>query len=595
MKLQFEKSGQIKKKRKSFSTLWHEFLDKIGKHFSSMFVGRLQNAREVRLWVVEWVLLVLVVFLFAIVQIFWYSDAYETEAYVAGGDFSEATLGKISSMNPLYAVNSSEKTLSKLLFANLVSPDESGHLKGELAKSVKMDNTGKVWTVTLRDEILWSDGEPIVADDVIYTVDLINNASAKTTVAVDFSNVKVEKTDEKTVVFSLPSVYREFMDSLEFPLLPAHILKDVNPALVYENAFSMNPVGSGPFVLNAVQTATVGESNLQTIYLNRNDNYFLNDAMLYSFTLKTYESTDDIITALKASDVRATAELGAESVGQLPVSIGQRTSLVNGGVFAFLNTKSDVLKNVKVRQAIQKGVNIEKVRGEDMNEVLNLDYPILPEQMELTLPELPAHDRELAKELLTSAGFKYEDEALMNADGERARISVAVAKRDTITGVAERFVDELKKLGFEVALSVFDESQVSEDFFATVVRPRDYDVLIYEVDLGVSADPFVYYSSTQASGAGWNFSNYGNSLVDDALLSAHTTTNLALKKTKYESFLKYWVDEVPAIAIYRSSLNYYYAQSVRVYAEDIVLTDALDRFVDVRYWASEKRMVNMTP
>ena len=595
MKLQFEKSGQIKKKRKSFSVLWHEFLDKIGKHFSRLFVGRLQNAREVRLWVVEWVLLVIVVFLFAIVQIFWYSDAYETDAFVAGGDYSEATLGKVNSMNPLYATTSSERVLSKLLFANLFSPDISGHQKGELAKSAVMDETGKIWTVTLRDNLLWSDGEPITADDIIFTVGLSSNSSAKTTISSDFSRVKLEKVDDKTVKFILPSVYLEFRDSLEFPLVPSHLLKDVNPALVYENSFSMQPVGSGPFVLNALQSSTTGESNMQTIYLNRNDNYFLSDAMLYSFTLKTYENTDDIIAAMKANDVRATAELGAESAGQLPASLGERTSLINGGVFAFINTKSDVLNKVKIRQAIQRGVNMKKVRGEDLDDLLALDYPILDDQMELTLPELPKYDVEAAKKLLAESELKYEDNALVDANGERVHITVAVAKRDTIAGVAERFTDQLKKLGFEVTLSVFDESQVSEDFFATVVRPRDYDILIYEVDLGVSADPFVYYSSTQASGSGWNFSNYGNVLVDDALLSAHNTINMGQKKTKYEAFLRHWVNDVPAIGIYRSSLKYYYAQNTRIYEEDAKLTDALDRVSDVRYWASEKNTVNMTP
>lgn len=595
MKLQFEKSGQIKKKRKSLSVLWHEFLDKIGKHFSRLFVGRLQNAREVRLWVVEWVLLVIVVFLFAIVQIFWYSDAYETDSFVAGGDYSEATLGKVNSMNPLYATTSSERVLSKLLFANLFSPDISGHQKGELAKSAVMDETGKIWTVTLRDNLLWSDGEPITADDIIFTVGLISNSSAKTTISSDFSRVKLEKVDDKTVKFILPSVYLEFRDSLEFPLVPSHLLKDVNPALVYENSFSMQPVGSGPFVLNALQSSTTGESNMQTIYLNRNDNYFLSDAMLYSFTLKTYENTDDIIAAMKANDVRATAELGAESAGQLPASLGERTSLINGGVFAFINTKSDVLNKVKIRQAIQRGVNMKKVRGEDLDDLLALDYPILDDQMELTLPELPKYDVEAAKKLLAESELKYEDNALVDANGERVHITVAVAKRDTIAGVAERFTDQLKKLGFEVTLSVFDESQVSEDFFATVVRPRDYDILIYEVDLGVSADPFVYYSSTQASGSGWNFSNYGNVLVDDALLSAHNTINMGQKKTKYEAFLRHWVNDVPAIGIYRSSLKYYYAQNTRIYEEDAKLTDALDRFSDVRYWASEKNTVNMTP
>lgn len=601
MKLQFEKSGQIKRRRKSFSTRWNEFLDKLGKHFSMLFVGRLQNAREVRLWVVEWVLLVVVVFLFALVQIFWYGDAYETEVYVAGGDFSEATLGKVNSMNPLYAATSSEKTLAKLLFANLVSSDTTGHLKGELAKSVEMDETGKIWTVTLRDKLLWSDGEPIVADDIIYTVNLITDTSAKTTISTDFSNVKVEKIDDKTVKFTLPSTYIDFRDSLEFPLVPAHILKDVSPALVYENEYSKNPVSSGPFVLNAIQASSGLGSSLQTIYLNRNDKYFLSDTMLSSFTLKTYEKISDIVDALNASDVTATAELGAESFENLPVSIGRRSSAINGGVFAFMNTDTELLKNVKVRQAIQSGIDMSVIRG-NIDESLALDYPILPDQgMELEYPALPKYDLEAAKKLLEEAKFVYKDDMLMTPaaegeeEGQRVQLTIAVAKRDTITGVAERFAGELKKLGFEVVLSIFDESLVSEDFFATVVRPRDYDILIYEIDLGMSPDPFVYYSSTQASESGWNFSNYKNSMVDDALLSAHTTTNKKLRKTKYESFLKYWVNDAPVIGLYRSTLNYYFIQNRRIYSEDLQLTDKLDRFADVRYWASEKKTVNMTP
>ncbi len=585
----------MKKQRKSLATRWHEMLDRIGKHFTSRFMGRLQNAREVRLWVVEWALLVLVVLLFAVVQIFWYSDAYETEAYVAGGDYSEATLGKVNSMNPLYAATSSEKTLAKLLFANVVSPDTTGHMKGELAKSVTMDETGKIWTVTLRDEIYWSDNEPITADDLMYTVKLIADPTAKTTISADFSKISLKKIDEKTVEFTLPSAYLEFMDSLEFPLLPAHVLENISPALVYESNFSSNPVCSGPFVLNAIQAASANETNLQTIYLNRNENYFLKDAMLYSFAIKTYENEEDIIAALGASDVRGTAELSAEDADELPATIGKRTALINGGAYAFMNTTGADLSKVKVRKAIQQGVDMAKVRSEAIDESQELDYPILASQMELDYPELPAYDLEAAKQLLVDAGYSYADDVLLNEEGERVQISLAVAKRDTIAEVAERFATELKTLGFEVSMSVFDESLMSEDFFVTVVRPRDYDILIYEVDLGVSADPFVYYSSTQASGSGWNFSNYSNALVDDALLSAHITTNLATKKTKYETFLKYWVEEAPALGIYRSSMNYYYDEQVRVFADDVVMTDALDRFADVRYWASAKQIVNITP
>lgn len=594
MKLDYEKSGQ-NKRRGNIVTRINEFGERLGKSFSERFLGRLENVREVRLWVLEWGLLVLVVFLLAIVQIMWYSDSYETTAYTKGGDYSEATLGKVNSMNPLYAATNSEKVLSKLLFANIVSPDTSGHEKAELAKSITMDKTGKVWTLTLRENMKWSDGEPITADDVIYTIDLIHDSSAKTTIAVSFTNVKMEKKDDLTVEFTLPSAYIDFRDSLEFPLVPSHILKDISPALVYESEFSTKPVCSGPFVLNAMQVSSVTSSSLQTIYLNRNDNYFLRDALLNSFTLKTYDNVDAIREAVSAGDITATAELPAgEEFGGV---INARTSLINGGAFAFLNTSSDILKEVKVRQAIRIGVDMNKVR-EGIAEGEQLDYPILDSQVSgLAYPELPKYDVEAARKLLTEAKLTYneEEKKIYNIDGGVATINMAVLKRDKILNRAERFAEELKALGFEVSINVFDESLAGADFITSVIKPREYDILFYEIDLGVSADPFVYYSSTQANESGWNFSNYRNGLSDVNLLSARLTADTKLRKAKYEAFLKSWVSEVPAIGLYRSTLHYYYNRNADIYDEDTKLTDALDRFADVRYWASEKRVVNMTP
>ena len=590
-----KKSGRSRFSRKKIAEFYHESTDKVGKHFSDNFISRIQNAHEVRLWIIEWVLLVVVVFLFAIVQMMWYGDSYHTDAFVRGGDYTEAVLGDVKSMNPLYASNNAEKTLSKLLFANLVSPDSSGHIKGELAKSVKMDNSGKVWTVTLRDNINWSDGEPIVADDIIYTVDLIRDKSAKTTISADFSRVTTKKINDKTVEFTLPSTYVDFMDTLEFPLLPKHILGDVNPALVYENEFSKKPIGSGPFVLNAMQAATVTQLNTYTIYLNRNTKYFLSDTKLDTFTLKTYKKREDIISALNASEVTATAELGLDSAEKLRNGISSRESLLNGGVFAFINTKSDNLTNKTLRQAISRGVNMAKVR-EGIDDSQLLDYPILMRQESLKYPDLLGYDLKEAKALVEKAGFKYNEQGkIINKEGLPVTLNAVVQKRDVIARVAERFVDELRTLGFEVTLNIYDESQTAADFFTTVVRPRDYDILFYEVDLGVSADPFVYYSSTQASTGGWNFSNYENSLVDDALLSAHITTNMNTRKAKYEYFLKTWVNDVPALGLYQSSLKYYYSPNVEIYSENLQMTDVLDRFSDVRYWASEKRSVNVTP
>ena len=595
MKKTKKKSGRSRFSRKKIADFYHESTDKVGKHFSDNFISRIRNVHEVRLWVIEWVLLVTVVFLFAIVQMMWYGDSYRTEAFVAGGDYTEAVLGEVNSMNPLYAATNAEKTLSRLLFANIVSPDATGHSKADLAKSVKMDKSGKVWTVELRDKIFWSDGEPILADDLIYTVDLIRDKTAKTTISADFSNVTTKKIDDRTVEFNLPAPYVDFMDTLEFPVVPKHILGDISPALVYESNFSTNPVCSGPFTLNAMQMASSASLNTRTIYLNRNTRYFLSDTKLENFTLKTYQKQEDIISALNASEATATAELGVDSSEKLDKDIRLRESLLNGAAFAFFNTESDILKNRALRQAIQSGVDMTKVR-EGIDESRFVNYPILNRQEDLSYPALPEYNQDKAKEIIAKAGYKYNKNGkITDKNGKTLTLRAVVQKRDMLTGTAERFVEELRALGFEVTLDIYDESQTVADFFSAVVRPREYDVLFYEVDLGVSADPFVYYSSTQASAGGWNFSNYSNNLVDDALLSAHTTTNMNLRKAKYEYFLKAWVNDAPAMGLYQSSLKYYYSDKVQIYSENLQMTDSLDRFNDVRYWASERRVVNVTP
>lgn len=597
MKKHEKKSGRGRFDRKQISKLYHESADKVGKHFSEKFVSRLENVHQVRLWVVEWALLIIVVFLFAIVQNIWYGESYETEAYTTGGDYSEAVLGPINSMNPLYATTSAEKTLGKLLFANIVSPDSLGQSKADLAKSVKMDKSGKVWTLTLRDNIYWSDGQPITADDVIFTIELIRDPTAKTTVASDFDAVEMKKKDDKTVEFKLPSAYIDFIDTLELPLLPEHILGDIPPTLVSESDFSSNPVGSGPFVLKALQVhkGPNASNNKQTVYLNRNERYHRGQTKLNNFTLKVYESRADIVTALNSSDVMATAELGEESSHGLSTNVELSRGLLNGGAFAFMDTTSDVLKNKTLRQAIQKGIDMNKIRT-DVDESQYLDYPILRRQADLEFPKTVDFDREEAKKMIEKAGYKYNEEGkLLNKKGMPVTLNAAVQKRDTLTRTAERFVDELKKLGFEVTLNIHDEEHATSDFFSSVVSPREYDILFYEIDLGISADPFVYYNSLQATQGGWNFSNYSNGLVDDALLSAHITTDQGLRRAKYEYFLKAWMSDVPAIGLYQSSLSYYHVANVEAFEENAQLTDALDRFGNVLYWASVRKTVNITP
>ena len=86
--------------------------------------------------------------------------------------------------------------------------------------------------------------------------------------------------------------------------------------LVYENEFSTSPVGSGPFVINVMQKGDATDAFSQVIYLNRNNKYYGQNTKLANYTLKVYDSTDDIIAALKNGSVRGTASLGVSAAEQ---------------------------------------------------------------------------------------------------------------------------------------------------------------------------------------------------------------------------------------------------------------------------------------
>jgi len=589
MKKQLKKSGQ--KIVKKLSRIGHRASQFSKTHVKEHLIARVSHVKHVRLWILEWLLLVSAITLFAVVQTIWHHNSYETAVFVRGGAYAEATLGQINSMNPLYATTSSEKTLAKLMFPGLVSVDVSGKIGNDLARSVSVDKSGKVWTVKLRDNLRWSDGEPITTKDIIYSFDLINNPAARTSISVDLSHVKIKQIDELTITFTLPTSYVAFYDALSFPIIPEHMLSKVEPALVYENSFSSNPISSGPFMLNAIQPSAYGK----TVYLNKNPRYFRGETMLSSFVLKTYSSPDEIVDALNRLDVTASADLSSTANPSVTnSSIFTKKTATNDGAFAFLNTLSPTLSSKAVRQALRRGIDMDALR-KGIVEDAPLDFPLLTSQIDVDFPKLPDFDQEKAFNLLATAGYTLEEKQLVNAEGNQPTLNIVTISTGNLPKLAERLEEQLTALGFSVTTDIYEAESSTHNFFTSIIRPRDYDILLYEIDMGTDPDLFPYYHSSQATTSGFNFSDYKSGIVDDLLLSARTTFDTSLRKAKYETFLDQWVNDVPSIGLYRVNLTYYFHRSARTFSENSKLSSPLDRFSDVLYWATEKDTRHRTP
>lgn len=576
--------NSLKKRGQKFVRKFSRFSMKASEdskeHIKENLVERISHIQDIKLLILEWSLLVLALITLSVTQAFWSSNSYAENVFVDGGSYTEATLGKINSMNPLFATTNSEKVLSKLMFATLTAVDYSGHSGPQLADSLIASENGKVWTMHLREGLHWSDGEPITNEDVLFTISLIQNPAVGSIYTANLTGVKVSEDENGNIVFALPSAYADFTSALEIPLVPKHILEDASPKTLVEHSFSNSPVTSGAFAFNATQIGVLDDEN--TIYLSANPYYYLGRPMLNSFSIHAFSTKEKIINAVNSGSVTATAELSGEDAEKITSGQFQKkTSEINYGSFIFFNMSNNWLKNRDLRRAIREGIDIGKIRSA-APDTAALDFPIIDSQIKLSnLPDSPVYNLEAAKnEISTISG------------GEPIKLSITTVNSGYLPKVANVLAEELRNLGIEVTVVTFDENK---DFITNVIARRNYEILLYDVELGADPDPLAYYHSSQATASGLNLSNYRSGVVDDLLVGARETIDEQLRTKKYESFLNHWTYDTPAIGLYQSNLTYIYNKNVRPYSNNVRLVDAIDRFSDICGWASNKDTKNRTP
>ena len=551
-------------------------------HVQENVIERFSHIRRVRLLILEWSLLVLAIIFLSLTQAYWYSESYATETYREGGTYIEGTLGEINSLNPLFSSTSSEKTLSKLLFSSLSTVDYSGHSGLGLAESITTDDSGKIWTVKLRNGLKWSDGEALTNEDVLFTAELIKNPLLNSNYSNNLSGVTVKESEQGTLVFTLAASNAYFESALDFPILPKHILAEVAPELILEHSFSTKPVGSGAFSYNATQS--IGNMGEKSVYLTANENYYQGRPLIDSFVVHAFTNSADIVAALNNGTITASGELdGAETKLITSDNLSEKQSALNYGVFAFLNVEQ--IENKDLRKALRQGINMESVRSV-LNGESALDFPILESQVTLEeVPELPVLDTNTAKKTIKT---------ILDGDSElkERSLNLATIKSGYLPEVTEKLAEEIKSLGLKAEVTVYDSNQ---DFLINVLTQRAYDILVYEIGLGADPDLFAYFHSTEVGGSGHNLSDYRNAVVSDLVLSARSTMNESLRVKKYENFLKYFVEDVPAIGIYQANLNYFVNKNVRSFSAENKLVTPEDRFYDVKRWGVETTNKNRTP
>lgn len=563
------------------------------KHARRFVFKRMDSIREVRRHIILWILTIGLIIGASGLQLMWFQQSYRTLASADNGTYAEAVLGPVNTLNPIFANTSAEESASYLLFSRLLTYDQTGHLNYDLAQSMAISSDQKTYTFKLRPDAKWQDGVYVRAKDIVFTVNLLKNPATRATIT-GWNDITATAVDDVTVQFTLPDVYAAFPHALNFlPILPEHVLRNVAPGELRENAYSSNPIGSGPFTLRFIQDIDSAHGR-KIINLARNDSFYRGAPKLERFQLHVYASSDAIVHAVTTSEVNAATDLSVSDASKIKSDrYAIERKPIDAGVYALFNTTVGVMSDKTVRQALQMGTDTAAVRSAVGANTPEIHLPFITGQVTGDVPSEIVYNKAGASALLDQAGWKLEGN-VRKKDGTLLRLTVVTTKNNDFEKALSNMAEQWRGLGITVTTSIVDPSDPSQNVVQNILQPRAYDVLLYQLTIGADPDVYAYWHSSQAS-KGFNFSNYSNPISDDSLASARTRIEPDLRNAKYVTFAKQWMADAPAIGLFQATMQYVYSTNVHAMPEKEVLVSAADRYADVQYWTVGDRLVEQTP
>lgn len=265
---------------------------------------------------------------------------------VAGGFYSEGFVGQPIDSNPVTARSLPDRALSALLYASIT----------DLAETIETKDS-KNFQIKLRDGLEWADGEPITADDIIFTLDSIKNPAAASPLLEGWREAEVERVSALHLSVNLPEPYAWFPEILKNTRpIPKHAYESVAPENFHLSAYRLEPIGSGPYQVVDVRQLLSGF--VREIKLGRNNKYSGMEALIPDFRLRFYANQENLLSALRRREVLGFLSL--EPITDPLSGRGLKISRIPSArtVAVFLNTTNNPkLNSASVKQALNQGAN----------------------------------------------------------------------------------------------------------------------------------------------------------------------------------------------------------------------------------------------
>jgi peptide/nickel transport system substrate-binding protein len=451
---------------------------------------------------------------------------------ILGGRLVVATFGDPKTFNPITANEQSSEEIYRHLFASLLGYDPiKQEVEPGLAVSWTNASDGMTWTFTLRKNLRWSDGEPLTAEDVIFTWDVIYNPEIDNVMRdafiVDGKKFTVTKIDDLTIQVVTPEIYAPFLENFGgVPILPKHILEKTIADKTFTSAYGVNwdmdkIVGSGPFRIKDYKPA-------QSILLERNPYFFEVDSngqrmpyfdnIIYTVVpdmnamslrfLSGESDADDFIYPYEYDHFKTEAAKGKFNLLEPGVGLeaqffwfNENTNVDKTGRPYVDAKKLKWFRNQKFRQACSYAVDRDSIIKSIYSGRAMPNYGfVTPGNKKWFNSNTPTYTNDLAKALalLKEIGIEKRngDDFATDADGNKIEF---VLNTNTGNGAREKTAlllqSDLKALGFNVILQPIEFNTL----VSKIDDAYDYDCILMGLG-GGGTDPSSNMNVVKSSG-----------------------------------------------------------------------------------------------
>jgi|JI8StandDraft_1071087.scaffolds.fasta_scaffold50633_2 peptide/nickel transport system substrate-binding protein len=536
----------------------------------------------------EWYLfLVFVALLFisTLVAVYSLSSKFEVSVPSHGGELVEGVIGTPRYVNPVIALTDADRDLTALIYSGLTREGAHNTLVPDIAEQWTVDEAGLTYTFTIKEGALFQDGEPITAEDVVFTVEAIQSDILKSPLRVKWEGVTSEAVDSRTVVFTLKQPFVGFLENTTVGILPKHIWENASSEEFSFSDFNIKPIGAGPYRVESVSKDSSGVPEEYT--LRAYDDAPGGEPFIETMTIRFYPNEDERLAALKSGSIDQ-----AGSVSPLDATLlADRNMLVDAtalprvfGVY-FNQNKAEVLNQTGVKTAIDKAIDREAIVREALYGFgTPIASPVPPGLIpNLELPAVATQDIAGANALLDKNGWTIGEDGFRSKTIDKKvtplRFSIATSDTPELKRTAEIIRDNLSLVGIFVDIKVYDTGTLNQQ----IIRERDYDALLFGKVVSQESDLFAFWHSSQRNDPGLNVSGYVNKTVDAILEKNAKETDASVRTVAYASFIKEILTDKPAVFLF--SPSYIYVSNKEVGGRDLVsMGVSSERFANVTSW-----------